>query len=153
MSGGGALNSEVQEFIRTAFGIGFVQGYGLTETNAGLTIQPPDDLRGGIAGVPVPSVEVKLESTPEICDRSGKPYLSTDRVDVEGNPVFGRGEILARGPSISVGYYMMPEQTKEVYKVRDDGCQIIVCSGIEGTFSSHSRHCIYRSGGRMVPQW
>jgi long-chain acyl-CoA synthetase len=119
LSGGGALNREVQDFIRTAFGIDFVQGYGLTETNAGLTIQASDDLRGGIAGVPVPSVEIKLESTPEISDRSGKPYLSTDTEDVEGNPVFGRGEILARGPSISSGYYMMPDQTKEVYTVRD----------------------------------
>lgn len=119
LSGGGALNREVQDFIRTAFGIDFVQGYGLTETNAGLTIQASDDLRGGIAGVPIPSVEIKLEGTPEICDRLGKPYLPTDTEDVEGNPVFGRGEIVARGPSISSGYYMMPEQTKEVYT--DDG--------------------------------
>jgi long-chain acyl-CoA synthetase len=94
-----------------------VQGYGLTETNAGLTIQAVDDFRGGIAGVPVPSVEIKLESTPEICDRKGNPYLSTDTFDVEGNPVFGRGEILARGPSLSLGYYMMPEQTKEEFNV------------------------------------
>ena len=117
MSGGGALNSEVQDFIRIAFGIEFVQGYGLTETNAGLTIQATDDLRGGIAGRPVPSVEIKLESTPEICDRKNNPYLSTDTADVEGNPIFGRGEIMARGPSISLGYYMMPEQTGEVYEV------------------------------------
>ena len=117
LSGGGALNGEVQDFIRIAFGIDFVQGYGLTETNAGLTIQATDDLRGGIAGVPVPSIEIKLDGTPEICDRKGKPYLSTDTVDVDGNPIFGRGEIMARGPSISLGYYMMPDQTKEVYEV------------------------------------
>lgn len=118
LSGGGALNREVQDFIRTAFGIDFVQGYGLTETNAGLTIQATDDLRGGIAGMPVPSIEIKLDSTPEICDKKGNAYLSTDRIDVEGNPVFGRGEIMARGPSISSGYYMMPDQTKEVFAVR-----------------------------------
>jgi long-chain acyl-CoA synthetase len=117
-SGGGALNSEVQDFIRIAFGIDFVQGYGLTETNAGLTIQATDDLRGCIAGQPLASVEIKLESTLEICDRKGNPYLCTDTVDVEGNPIFGRGEIMARGPSMSLGYYMMPEQTKEVYEVR-----------------------------------
>jgi long-chain acyl-CoA synthetase len=107
----------VQEFIRCAFGIEFVQGYGLTETLAGLTIQAGDDLRTGIAGKPIPSVEIKLVSTPDVLDRSGKPYLSTDVVDVDGNPVFGRGEITARGPSISSGYYMMPEQTKADFQV------------------------------------
>jgi long-chain acyl-CoA synthetase len=119
LSGGGPLNGEVQTFVRTAFGIDLVQGYGLTETCAGLCIQAPDDHRAGIAGVPIPSVEIKLESTPEVCDKKGNAYLSTDTADVEGNPVFGRGEIVARGPSISCGYYLMEDQTKEVFK--EDG--------------------------------
>jgi len=91
----------------------------LTETCAGLTIQDEYDLRPGIAGVPIGSVEVKMLSVPEINDKAGMPYLSTDTTDVDGNKIFGRGEILARGPSISLGYYMMPDQTKEVF--RDDG--------------------------------
>jgi long-chain acyl-CoA synthetase len=65
----------------------------------------------------VASVEVKLESTPEICDPKGIPYLSTDIVDAIGNAVFGRGEIACRGPGVSCGYYMMPEATKESFKV------------------------------------
>jgi long-chain acyl-CoA synthetase len=92
---------------------------GLTETCAGGTIQDPEDLRCGVAGVPIPSVEIKLESTPEVHDKNGNAYLSTDTVDIDGNPVFGRGEILIKGPNISLGYYMMPEKTKEVF--RDDG--------------------------------
>lgn len=119
LSGGGPLNREVQEFIRTAFGIEFCQGYGLTETLAGLSIQAVDDFRGGVAGMPIPSVEVKMESTPDVCDKKKNAYLSTDVVDVDGNPVFGRGEILVRGPSISCGYYMEPEKTKEEFK--EDG--------------------------------
>ena len=39
ISGGGPLNSDVQEFISTCFGIPMGQGYGLTETCAALTIQ------------------------------------------------------------------------------------------------------------------
>lgn len=115
LSGGGPLNSEVQVFIRTCFGCPLVQGYGLTETNAGLSVQAPDDLRAGIAGVPIPSVEVKLSSVSEICDKGGSPYLSTDTHDVDGNKVFGRGEILVKGPSVSLGYYTMEDKTKEVF--------------------------------------
>jgi len=119
VSGGGPLNAEVQDFIRACFGCDFCQGYGLTETVAGLTVQSKDDLRPGVVGVPIPSVEAKVESTPDICDKVGNPYLSTDRVDHEGNAIFGRGEILCKGANVTLGYYMMPEKTKEVY--RDDG--------------------------------
>lgn len=115
LSGGGPLNAEVQDFIRTAFGIEFVQGYGLTETCAGLTIQDTTDLRGGVAGMPIPSVEVKLVSAPDIADKKGNPYTVDDRVDVEGNKVWGRGEICVRGGSVSSGYYMMPDKTREVF--------------------------------------
>jgi len=113
VSGGGPLNAEVQIFTRTMFGMPLIQGYGLTETCAGLTIQDFEDLRSGIAGVPVPSCEVKLVSTPEIQDRNGKPYLSSDTVDHDGNRVFGRGEVCAKGNMISHGYYLMEEKTKE----------------------------------------
>jgi len=119
ISGGGPLNSEVQVFIRTCFGAPLSQGYGLTETNAALTIQPADDLRAGVAGCPIPSVEVKLVSVSEIRDKGGAAYLSTDTRDVQGNKVFGRGEVACRGPSVSLGYYRMPEKTKEVFK--DEG--------------------------------
>jgi long-chain acyl-CoA synthetase len=149
ISGGGALNTDVQEFCRTAFGVALVQGYvcfmsdhnelfdlitfntnlnrhvllrafqGLTETCAGITIQAEDDCRGGIAGVLIPTVEVKLESCPDIKDNAGQPYLSADRHDVDGNLVFGRGEICVRGNNIATGYYMMEKQTKEEF--RDDG--------------------------------
>jgi hypothetical protein len=65
---------------------------GLTETCGGLSIQDLDDFRSGIAGVPLPSNEVKLESCPEINDKLGKPYLISDREDHEGNPILGRGK-------------------------------------------------------------
>lgn len=91
----------------------------MTETCAGLTIQAADDLRTGVAGVVLPSVQAKLESVPDICDKNGNPYMNTDVVDVKGNKVFGRGEILTRGGSVSLGYYCMKDKTKEVWT--DDG--------------------------------
>merc|ERR1712038_1629166 len=104
-------------------------GYGLTETNAGLTLQDGSDLRAGIAGVPIPSVEVKLRSVPDICDKGGIPYLNTDTRDVAGNKVFGRGEIRVKGTNVSLGYYRMPEKTKEVFL--EDG---FFCTGDIGQF-------------------
>lgn len=115
ISGGGPLNGEVQDFITMAFGFPLRQGYGLTETCAGLTFQDIDDSRQGIAGVPIPCAEAKMVSCPEICDKAGQPYLSTDRLDVEGEPIYGRGEVCIKGINISSGYYMMEEATKESF--------------------------------------
>jgi long-chain acyl-CoA synthetase len=100
-----------------------------------------------VVGPIFPPVEVKLISTPDICDKGGFPYMSTvrtletnscrlgkawfhahcpsslsflqDRRDVDGEPIWGRGEIWARGASITSGYYMMEDKTKEEYT--DDG--------------------------------
>ena len=92
---------------------------GLTETCAGLSIADTNDDRPGVAGTPIASVEIKLESTPDVCDKGGLPYMSTDRKDVDGNPVWGRGEILVKGANVTSGYYMMEDKTREVYS--DDG--------------------------------
>ena len=115
ISGGGPLNTEVQLFVRTAFGCPLFQGYGLTETCAGLSMQDPGDLRCGIAGVPLTSCEVKLESC-EIEDKAGLPYLSTDTRDTNGEKIYGRGEIMVRGANISKGYYMLEDKTKEEWE-------------------------------------
>ncbi|KAL3914154.1 MAG: hypothetical protein SGILL_006212 [Bacillariaceae sp.] len=115
LSGGGPLSGETQLFARICFSMPLVQAYGLTESTATVSMQCDEDLRAGIQGVPFPSTEVKLASTPEIADKGGMPYMSTDRMDVNGNPCCGRGEILIKGPNISIGYYDQPEKTKEVY--------------------------------------
>jgi len=115
VSGGGPLNADVQGFISTCFGVPFGQGYGLTETCAGLTLQDFGDDRVGIAGVPIPCAETKVISCPEFTDKAGLPYLSSDRKDVNGNSVFGRGEVCVRGANVGLGYYMMPEKTREEF--------------------------------------
>jgi long-chain acyl-CoA synthetase len=120
ISGGGPLNSDVQDFISTCFGIPMGQGYGLTETCAALTIQDiATDDRNGIAGMPAPCNEIKLVSCSEINDKAGLPYLSTDRKDVKGEPVFGRGEVWVKGSNVGLGYYMMLDATKKEFD--DDG--------------------------------
>jgi len=87
------------------------------------------DLREGIAGVVIPSAEVKLVPCPDILDKNGKPYMNTDRTDADGNEILGRGEILIKGSNISLGYYKMPEKTAEVFQ--PDG---FFCTGDIGQF-------------------
>jgi len=113
LSGGGAISADVQEWVRAAFGCPLVQGYGLTETCGGATIQHPFDLAVGIAGSTLSSVEITLHSEPEITDADGRPYLATDKTHTDGTSCEGRGEVWLRGPSITSGYYKMPEKTAE----------------------------------------
>jgi len=115
LSGGGPLSGESQMFVRVAFGASLIQGYGLTESCGTVSIQDFDDMRGGVQGYPFPACQVKLVSTPEITDKGGLPYLSTDRKDVNGNACWGRGEIVIKGANIAKGYYMQPEKTKEEF--------------------------------------
>eukprot|EP00568_Trieres_chinensis_P007644 CAMPEP_0183297828 /NCGR_PEP_ID=MMETSP0160_2-20130417/5007_1 /TAXON_ID=2839 ORGANISM="Odontella Sinensis, Strain Grunow 1884" /NCGR_SAMPLE_ID=MMETSP0160_2 /ASSEMBLY_ACC=CAM_ASM_000250 /LENGTH=722 /DNA_ID=CAMNT_0025459723 /DNA_START=120 /DNA_END=2288 /DNA_ORIENTATION=- len=119
LSGGGPLNEEVQIFVRTAFGCTLIQGYGLTESCGGSCVQRTDDLRPLIAGAPLAHIEVKLESCPDINDKAGMAYLSTDTRDVEGNKIHGRGEVVMKGNGMALGYYGAPEKTAEVF--RPDG--------------------------------
>mmetsp|Transcript_70525 Transcript_70525/g.159538 ORF Transcript_70525/g.159538 Transcript_70525/m.159538 type:complete len:748 (+) Transcript_70525:603-2846(+) len=111
LSGGGAISGEVQEWCRTALDCPLVQGYGLTETCAGATMQMPDDPSIGIAGTPLSSLEVVLHSEPEFKDADDKPYLSTDTVHANGKACAGRGEVWLRGNNVTAGYYKMPEVT------------------------------------------
>mmetsp|Transcript_70526 Transcript_70526/g.159544 ORF Transcript_70526/g.159544 Transcript_70526/m.159544 type:complete len:750 (+) Transcript_70526:603-2852(+) len=111
LSGGGAISGEVQEWCRTALDCPLVQGYGLTETCAGATIQMPEDPSIGIAGTPLSSLEVVLHSEPEFKDADDKPYLSTDTVHANGKACAGRGEVWLRGNNVTAGYYKMPEVT------------------------------------------
>jgi long-chain acyl-CoA synthetase len=115
LSGGGAISAEVQEWVRTALGCPLVQGYGLTETCGGATLQMYDDPSIGIAGTPMASVEIALHSEPEITDGESKPYLTTDTVHSDGRACAGRGEVWIRGTNVTAGYYKMPQLTEEEF--------------------------------------
>eukprot|EP00421_Protoceratium_reticulatum_P051271 CAMPEP_0168440976 /NCGR_PEP_ID=MMETSP0228-20121227/43249_1 /TAXON_ID=133427 /ORGANISM="Protoceratium reticulatum, Strain CCCM 535 (=CCMP 1889)" /LENGTH=742 /DNA_ID=CAMNT_0008455281 /DNA_START=59 /DNA_END=2287 /DNA_ORIENTATION=- len=118
VSGGGAISGKVQEWVRVCLGCPAVQGYGLTETCLGLTLQMLDDTRIGIVGSPISSIEFLVHSEPDLCDLEGKPYMASDTLGM-GTECLGRGEVWVRGNNVSSGYYKMKEQTKEVY--REDG--------------------------------
>mmetsp|Transcript_148056 Transcript_148056/g.369082 ORF Transcript_148056/g.369082 Transcript_148056/m.369082 type:complete len:770 (-) Transcript_148056:371-2680(-) len=120
ITGGGPISADVHGFIRTAFCMPLMQGYALTETSCAGSVQMFEDVRFGVVGPPLGSVELRIRSCvndkgeAEVLDRSGKPYLESDR-EHYGTPCIGRGEVMIRGPSVSSGYFKQPDKTAEVF--------------------------------------
>ena len=85
ISGAAALNREVAEWFHAA-GILILEGYGMTETSAGSTVNHPDQYGFGTVGLPFPGTEVKIAED---------------------------GEILIKGPGVMEGYHNQPGATAE----------------------------------------
>ena len=82
---------EVLEFF-LAIGIEICETWGMSETSAMATLNPPGRIRVGTVGPPIPDTEVKLAED---------------------------GEIMVRGPQVMKGYRNMPEKTAEA--LTEDG--------------------------------
>ncbi len=88
VSGSAPLGTDIAEFFG-ALGLPIIEGYGLTETPAALTVNQPDAPRVGTVGKALPGIELRIAED---------------------------GEILARGPNVMSGYYNKPEATADVLK-------------------------------------
>lgn len=93
VSGAAAINPEVVKGFNR-FGIIMIQGYGLTETSPVLAAENDKYRRPGSTGFPLYNIELKIDHPDEN----------------------GIGEIIAKGPSIMLGYYENEEATNEVLK-------------------------------------
>src|SRR4051812_27083511 len=95
VSGGSALPVEVLRGFDEVFGCKVLEGYGLSETVAMATFNPPDrERKPGSIGVPVGGAELKI-------------------VDDDSNevPQGERGELLMRGPFVMKGYWNRDDAT------------------------------------------
>jgi len=86
VSGGAALGSELAKDFQ-AMGLLIMEGYGLTETFAAVTVNCPDDYHFGTVGKPIHGVEVRISD---------------------------EGEILVRGPTVFREYLNLPKETHGV---------------------------------------
>lgn len=91
ISGAAALDKKVSKAFND-FGILTVQGYGLTETSPVLAAENAKAIKYGSCGIAMLSVDLKIDSPNQE----------------------GIGEIIAKGPSVMLGYYENEEATKEV---------------------------------------
>ena len=87
ISGGAPLGARLGHFYRGA-GITVLEGYGLTETTAGTTLNLTNALRVGSVGRPIPGNSVKIAED---------------------------GEVLISGPIVMRGYWQNDEANKETF--------------------------------------
>ena len=90
VAGGAALDPEAEKGFN-ALGFTMYQGYGLTESSPVIAAEDDKYQRLGSIGKAFPSMEVKIAESNEE----------------------GIGELLAKGPTIMLGYYHNEEATKE----------------------------------------
>ncbi|MDP3240884.1 MAG: long-chain-fatty-acid--CoA ligase [Reyranella sp.] len=96
--GGMAVQEAVAKKWLGITGCPICEGYGLSETSAGVTCNPTDsETYTGTIGLPLPNVEIR------ILDDSGR--------DV---PIGKAGEIAIRGPQVMRDYWQQPEETAKV---------------------------------------
>mgnify|MGYP003341687662 FL=1 len=91
ISGGAPLGERLGHFYRGA-GVRVLEGYGLTETTAGATLNLTTSHKVGSVGRPIPSTTIKIDDD---------------------------GEVLIKGPIVMRGYWQNEAANKEVFT--DDG--------------------------------
>jgi long-chain acyl-CoA synthetase len=87
VSGGAPLGARLGHFFR-GIGINVLEGYGLTETCAGVTLNLPGSQRVGTVGRPIPGCSIRIADD---------------------------GEVLAKGGNVFQGYWNNEEATREVF--------------------------------------
>ena len=73
ISGGAPLGERLGHFYR-GVGITILEGYGLTETTAALTVNLPDALKIGTVGRPLPGTGVRVADDGELLFRGGQVF-------------------------------------------------------------------------------
>ncbi len=73
ISGGAPLGARLGHFFRGA-GVVILEGYGLTETTAGATLNRPDAIKVGTVGRPIQGTSIRIADDGEVLIRGGQVY-------------------------------------------------------------------------------
>jgi len=100
ISGAAALSLEIRQAFEKRYKATILEGYGLTETVSGFSMQRHDRLvKPGSVGPVIPSAEVR------VVDDEGRPL-----------PPGHMGELTIKGPIVMKGYYQNEQETARVIK-------------------------------------
>ncbi|MAX33556.1 MAG: malonyl-CoA synthase [Halomonadaceae bacterium] len=102
-SGSAPLTADTHQAFESRTGHAILERYGMTETNMNTSNPYEGDRIAGTVGMPLPGVEIRI----------------TDRESHTALPQGEIGMLEVRGPNVFVGYWRMPEKTKE--ELLDDG--------------------------------
>jgi malonyl-CoA/methylmalonyl-CoA synthetase len=103
VSGSAPLTAETHQTFEQMTGHAILERYGMTETNMNTSNPYDGERRAGTVGMPLPGVEVRI----------------TDRETGEEAPQGEIGMLQVRGPNVFIGYWRMPEKTRE--ELLEDG--------------------------------
>ncbi|AXY41922.1 malonyl-CoA synthase [Halomonas sp. JS92-SW72] len=103
VSGSAPLTAETHEAFEAKSGHAILERYGMTETNMNISNPYDGARRAGTVGMPLPGVEMRI----------------TDRETGAEVPEGEIGMLQIRGPNVFIGYWRMPEKTRE--ELLEDG--------------------------------
>jgi fatty-acyl-CoA synthase len=97
--GGAAMPPAVSEKLKLITGLDFIEGYGMTETMAGGTVNPPHRPKPQCLGIPTFDVDARV----------------VDPVTLSELPQGEAGEIVLHGPHLMQGYWRQPDATRAAF--------------------------------------
>ena len=126
ISGGAALAPRLGHFFR-GIGVSVLEGYGLTETTAPVSVNRPDRQKIGSVGQPLPGVAVRIGDDGEVLVR-GKSIF----------PAYWHDEAATKDAFTADGYYA----TGDIGELDDEGFL---------TITGRKKEMIVTAGGKNVP--
>ncbi|MCC6278057.1 MAG: long-chain fatty acid--CoA ligase [Oligoflexia bacterium] len=136
VSGGAPLSREIAEFFHAA-GILILEGYGLSETTAAITVNRPNDYRFGSVGLGFGDVQLKIAEDGEILAKSAKIFKEYHRNPAATQEVFSDGWFHTGdiGEIDAQGFVRITDRKKDLIKTA--GGKMIAPQKLENTLKTN----------------